>query len=86
MLYFISLGLGDETDITIKGKNCIELCDIVYLDRYTATIEIIIIQQDQIIHVVHHIPMAAIQVTVLVQLHQIISIVLIKIVQNNPLI
>lgn len=36
MLYFISLGLGDETDITIKGKNCIELCDIVYLDHYTA--------------------------------------------------
>lgn len=36
MLYFIGLGLGDETDITIKGYNAIQQCDYIYLDHYTA--------------------------------------------------
>lgn len=40
MLYFIGLGLGDETDITVKGRTAIEQCQYVYLDYYTAVLGI----------------------------------------------
>ncbi|CRG99642.1 diphthine synthase, putative [Plasmodium relictum] len=36
VLYIIGLGLGDEKDITIKGKEIIEKSDIVYLESYTS--------------------------------------------------
>lgn len=39
-LYFISLGLGDENDISIKGLNAIKKCDLLYLDIYTSILSI----------------------------------------------
>lgn len=36
VLYIIGLGLGDEKDITIKGKELIEKSDVVYLETYTS--------------------------------------------------
>ena len=39
-LYFISLGLGDESDISLKGMNAIKECDFLYLDIYTSILSI----------------------------------------------
>ena len=39
-IYFISLGLGDENDISIKGMNAIKQCDYLYLDIYTSILSI----------------------------------------------
>eukprot|EP00792_Barthelona_sp_PAP020_P011008 TRINITY_DN4789_c0_g1_i1.p1 TRINITY_DN4789_c0_g1~~TRINITY_DN4789_c0_g1_i1.p1 ORF type:complete len:281 (-),score=77.80 TRINITY_DN4789_c0_g1_i1:74-916(-) len=36
MFYFVGLGLGNEKDVTVKGKEIVEKCDIVYLEAYTA--------------------------------------------------
>lgn len=36
MLYLIGLGLGDVTDITVKGLNIVKKCDEVYLEQYTS--------------------------------------------------
>lgn len=36
VLYFIGLGLGDETDITVKGLNTIRKSFKVYLESYTS--------------------------------------------------
>ncbi|SOV77076.1 diphthine synthase, putative [Plasmodium sp. gorilla clade G3] len=36
VLYIIGLGLGNEKDITIKGKELIEKSDVVYLETYTS--------------------------------------------------
>jgi diphthine synthase len=36
VLYVIGLGLGDETDITLRGLNAIKTCDYVYLENYTS--------------------------------------------------
>ena len=36
MLYIIGLGLGDKTDITVKGLEKVKLCDIIYLEYYTS--------------------------------------------------
>ncbi len=36
MLYFIGLGLGDETDISVKGLNAIKSCAHVFLEGYTS--------------------------------------------------
>ena len=36
MLYFIGLGLGDATDITVKGLEIVKGCDRVYLEEYTS--------------------------------------------------
>lgn len=36
MLHVIGLGLGDPTDITVKGLEIIRMCDRVYLDSYTS--------------------------------------------------
>ena len=36
VLYFIGLGLGDETDITLKGLNTIKRSFKVYLESYTS--------------------------------------------------
>ncbi len=36
MLYFIGLGLGDEKDITVRGREAVASCKRVYLDGYTS--------------------------------------------------
>lgn len=36
MLYFIGLGLGDETDISVKGLEIIRSCSKVFLEAYTS--------------------------------------------------
>jgi len=36
MLYLIGLGLGDETDITVKGLEIIKKASHVYLEAYTS--------------------------------------------------
>lgn len=36
VLYIIGLGIGDEKDITVKGKEIIEMSDVVYLESYTS--------------------------------------------------
>jgi len=40
VLYFIGLGLGDETDITVKGLNAIKKSKKVYLEHYTSILGI----------------------------------------------
>jgi diphthine synthase len=37
-LYFISIGLNDEKDISIKGLELVKQADVVYLEDYTAKI------------------------------------------------
>ena len=36
MLYLIGLGLGDETDITVRGLNAVKRCKRVFLEMYTS--------------------------------------------------
>lgn len=36
MLYFIGLGLADETDVTVKGLELIRKVERVYLEAYTS--------------------------------------------------
>lgn len=36
VLYLIGLGLGDETDITVRGLECVRKCARVYLEYYTS--------------------------------------------------
>ena len=36
MLYFVGLGLADETDITVKGLAIVKKADRVYLEAYTS--------------------------------------------------
>ena len=36
MLYLIGLGLGDVTDITVKGLETVKKCDKVFLEAYTS--------------------------------------------------
>jgi diphthine synthase len=36
MLYLIGLGLGDETDITVKGLSIVKKAARVYLEAYTS--------------------------------------------------
>jgi Tetrapyrrole (Corrin/Porphyrin) Methylases len=36
MLYLIGLGLGDETDITVKGLSIVKKASRVYLEAYTS--------------------------------------------------
>jgi diphthine methyl ester synthase len=37
-LYIIGLGLGDDKDITVKGRECIEKCDKIFLEVYTSVL------------------------------------------------
>lgn len=39
MLYIIGLGLSDERDITVKGLETIQSCDVVYLENYTSILQ-----------------------------------------------
>ena len=36
VLFLIGLGLGDESDITLKGLNALRSCSRVFLEEYTA--------------------------------------------------
>ena len=36
MLYFVGLGLADETDITVKGLEIVKTAERVYLEAYTS--------------------------------------------------
>lgn len=36
MLYLVGLGLGDETDITLKGLEVVKRSARVYLEAYTS--------------------------------------------------
>ena len=38
-LYLIGLGLTDEKDITIKGLETVQKCDLVYLEGYTSLLQ-----------------------------------------------
>jgi len=40
MLFLIGIGLGDEKDITIKGWETIQKCEIIYLENYTSILSI----------------------------------------------
>lgn len=40
MLYLIGLGLGDETDITLRGLNALKKCSRIYLESYTSILGI----------------------------------------------
>lgn len=36
VLYIIGLGLGSPSDITVRGLECVEKCDHIYLESYTS--------------------------------------------------
>ncbi|XP_078500730.1 diphthine methyl ester synthase [Lissotriton helveticus] len=40
MLYLVGLGLGDATDITVKGLEVIKRCSRVYLESYTSILTV----------------------------------------------
>lgn len=39
VLYFIGLGLSDETDITLKGLEAVKKCTKLYLESYTSLLQ-----------------------------------------------
>ncbi|CXI73917.1 diphthine methyl ester synthase, putative [Plasmodium berghei] len=45
VLYIIGLGLGDEKDISVKGKELIDQSDVIYLESYTS---ILFISKDKL--------------------------------------
>ncbi|XP_034944230.1 diphthine methyl ester synthase [Chelonus insularis] len=40
MLYLIGLGLGDASDVTVKGFEIIRKCDKIYLEAYTSILTV----------------------------------------------
>lgn len=40
MFYLIGLGLGDATDITVKGLRAVKSCSRVYLEAYTSVLTV----------------------------------------------
>lgn len=40
MLYLIGLGLGDASDITVKGLQALRSCSRVYLEAYTSVLTV----------------------------------------------
>lgn len=46
MLYLIGLGLGDETDITVKGLAIVRKATRVYLEAYTS---ILLVDKDVLV-------------------------------------
>ncbi|XP_017792144.1 PREDICTED: diphthine methyl ester synthase [Habropoda laboriosa] len=40
MFHVIGLGLGDATDVTVKGLEIIRICDRVYLESYTSILSV----------------------------------------------
>lgn len=47
MLYLVGLGLGDETDITVKGLEVVKKAERVYLEAYTS---ILLVDQTVLVH------------------------------------
>ncbi|KAK9296420.1 hypothetical protein QLX08_009572 [Tetragonisca angustula] len=47
MLHVIGLGLGDATDVTVKGLETIRMCDRVYLESYTSILSISLMDLEQ---------------------------------------
>ncbi|KAI4190194.1 MAG: hypothetical protein L6R41_000940 [Letrouitia leprolyta] len=45
MLFFVGLGLADETDITVKGLNVVKTAERVYLEAYTS---ILLVDKDKL--------------------------------------
>lgn len=48
MLYLIGLGLADETDITVKGLETVQMADRVYLEAYTS---ILLIEKEKLVRI-----------------------------------
>ena len=48
MLYFIGLGLADESDITVKGLDIVKICKRVYLEAYTS---ILLVEKEKLVSV-----------------------------------
>ena len=40
MLYIIGIGLFDEKDITVRGLEAIKSCDLIFLEHYTAILQV----------------------------------------------
>ncbi len=40
MLYLVGIGLCDEKDITVKGLEAVKKADVVYLENYTAVLQV----------------------------------------------
>ena len=40
VLFLVGLGLGDETDITMKGLTAVKSCKKIFLETYTAILNI----------------------------------------------
>ncbi|KAK1118471.1 hypothetical protein K0M31_015168 [Melipona bicolor] len=47
MLHVIGLGLGDATDVTVKGLEIIRTCDRVYLESYTSILSTSLMDLEQ---------------------------------------
>jgi diphthine synthase len=39
-LYIIGLGLGDDSDITLRGRAAIEKCSTIFLEAYTSVLAV----------------------------------------------
>ena len=48
MLYLVGLGLGDETDITVKGLAVVRKAARVYLEAYTS---ILLVDKDVLVRI-----------------------------------
>lgn len=51
MLYLVGLGLGDATDITVKGLAAVRGCSRVYLEAYTS---ILTVGKEALVRTSHH--------------------------------
>lgn len=47
MLFVVGLGLGDETDITVKGLHVVKAACRVYLEAYTS---ILLVDKDKLVN------------------------------------
>ena len=50
MLYFVGLGLSDETDITVKGLEIVKHAERVYLEAYTS---ILLVDKEKLVCTVY---------------------------------
>ncbi|KAM6491299.1 hypothetical protein JOM56_013538 [Amanita muscaria] len=48
MFYLISLGLCDESDITLRGLTTIQRCSRVYLEAYTSIFKLMVPQPQMV--------------------------------------
>lgn len=52
MLYLVGLGLGDSTDITVRGLEIVRRAHRVYLEAYTS---VLTVDQKQLVKPYHYI-------------------------------